>query len=128
MQCNTAIGTLQSVEVMIRACMRVLHRRPFIRQLTKILVQWEIGFPPFQLMKRQVNFMPFAIVLMMGSSAFITPASYQTNFMVYVPGGYKFTDFVKMGFPLTIIVGAISSILAPVFFGFKVHCSGICYG
>jgi di/tricarboxylate transporter len=65
-----------------------------------------------------VNFMPFAIVLMMGSSAFISPASYQTNLMVYGPGGYKFTDFVKMGFPLTIIVGVISIILAPFFFGF----------
>ncbi len=47
----------------------------------------------------QVNFMPFAIVLMMGSSAFISPASYQTNLMVYEPGGYQFTDFVKMGLP-----------------------------
>ena len=66
----------------------------------------------------QVNFMPFAIVLMMGSSAFISPASYQTNLMVYGPGGYKFMDFVKMGTPLTIIVGVIAVLLAPMIFGF----------
>ncbi len=56
----------------------------------------------------QMNFMPFAIILMMGSSAFISPASYQTNLMVYGPGGYKFMDFVKVGLPLTVIVGVIS--------------------
>jgi di/tricarboxylate transporter len=66
----------------------------------------------------QVNFMPFAIILMMGSSAFISPASYQTNLMVYGPGGYKFMDFVKVGFPLTIIVGVVSIFLAPLIFGF----------
>jgi len=66
----------------------------------------------------QVNFMPFAIILMMGSSAFISPASYQTNLMVYEPGGYKFIDYAKMGLPLTVIVGIISVILAPIFFGF----------
>jgi di/tricarboxylate transporter len=66
----------------------------------------------------QVNFMPFAIVLMMGASAFISPASYQTNLMVYGPGGYKFMDFVKMGTPLTIIIGVIAVILAPMVFGF----------
>jgi len=65
-----------------------------------------------------LNFMPFAIVLMMGASAFISPASYQTNLMVYRPGGYKFGDFVKMGLPLTLIVGALSVFLAPLVFGF----------
>jgi len=66
----------------------------------------------------QVNFMPFVIILMMGSSAFISPASYQTNLMVYEPGGYKFMDFVKVGVPLTIIVGIVSVILAPIVFPF----------
>ena len=65
-----------------------------------------------------LNFMPFAIILMMGASAFVSPASYQTNLMVYGPGGYKFGDFVKMGLPLTLIVGVLSIILAPMVFGF----------
>jgi di/tricarboxylate transporter len=45
-----------------------------------------------------VNFMPFAITLMISAScAFITPTGYQTNLMVWGVGEYKFTDFVKIG-------------------------------
>ncbi|MEA1946017.1 MAG: SLC13 family permease [Thermodesulfobacteriota bacterium] len=52
-----------------------------------------------------VNGMPFAITVMVGAScSFISPMGYQTNLMVYGPGGYKFTDFVKVGVPLTIVV------------------------
>jgi di/tricarboxylate transporter len=66
-----------------------------------------------------VSFMPFAIALMTGTiGASITPAAYQTNLMVYGPGEYKFMDFVKIGIPLTIMVGVVTVWLAPVFFPF----------
>ena len=66
-----------------------------------------------------VNFMPFAIALMTGTvGAAITPAAYQTNLMVYGPGEYSFMDFVKMGIPLTVLVGVMTVWLAPVFFPF----------
>jgi di/tricarboxylate transporter len=66
-----------------------------------------------------VSFMPFAIALMTGTvGASITPAAYQTNLMVYGPGEYEFMDFVKVGIPLTIMVGVITVWLAPVFFPF----------
>jgi di/tricarboxylate transporter len=67
-----------------------------------------------------LSFMPFAITVMVGAScSFISPMGYQTNLMVYSPGGYKFTDYVKIGVPLTIIVGIITIILTPMFFGFQ---------
>jgi len=70
--------------------------------------------------KLGVSFMPFAIVVMVGAScSFISPMGYQTNLMVYGPGGYKFTDFVKIGVPLTVVVGIITLILTPMFFGFQ---------
>jgi di/tricarboxylate transporter len=51
--------------------------------------------------------MPFIIATMMGASAgFITPIGYQTNMMVYGPGGYRFMDYVRLGLPLSLIVGA----------------------
>lgn len=67
-----------------------------------------------------LSFMPFAITVMVGAScSFISPMGYQTNLMVYGPGGYKFTDYVGVGVPLTIIVGIITIILTPMFFGFQ---------
>jgi len=65
------------------------------------------------------NGMPFAITVMVGAScSFISPMGYQTNLMVYGPGGYKFTDFARMGVPLTLIVGIITVWLTPIVFPF----------
>lgn len=61
-----------------------------------------------------VNFMPFALVIMVAaSSSFATPIGYQTNLMVYGPGGYKFTDFIRIGLPLNLIIAAITISLVP---------------
>lgn len=47
---------------------------------------------------------PFVLVVAFGGAAnFMTPVGYQTNLMVYGPGGYKFIDFVRIGLPLTLI-------------------------
>lgn len=49
---------------------------------------------------------PFMLAIMMAASAsFATPLGYQTNLMVYGPGGYRFTDFIKIGIPMNFIVG-----------------------
>jgi hypothetical protein len=66
-----------------------------------------------------VNGMPFAITVMVGAScSFISPMGYQTNLMVYGPGGYKFTDFVKIGVPMSAVVGIITILLAPLVWPF----------
>lgn len=66
-----------------------------------------------------VNFMPFAITLMISAScAFITPTGYQTNLMVWGPGEYQFTDFVKIGTVITLIVAAMTIFLTPLIYGF----------
>ena len=63
--------------------------------------------------------MPFVIAVMMGGSAcFATPIGYQTNLMVYGPGGYRFSDFLRAGLPLTLLVGGITVILTPLVFPF----------
>ena len=68
---------------------------------------------------RGLDGMPFAITVMVGAScSFISPMGYQTNLMVYEPGGYKFTDYARMGVPLTVIVGIITVMLTPLFFPF----------
>ena len=61
-----------------------------------------------------VNYMPFVIAIMVGASAgFITPIGYQTNLMVYGPGGYRFMDFVRFGLPLNILCGIITIAIVP---------------
>jgi di/tricarboxylate transporter len=66
-----------------------------------------------------VNFMPFVITVMIGAScSFSTPIGYQTNMMVYAPGGYKFTDFTRIGLPLNFIAGIVTILLAPRFYPF----------
>ncbi|KAB8179323.1 TRAP transporter large permease subunit [Lysobacter maris] len=53
-----------------------------------------------------VEQMPFVIAVMMGASAgFITPIGYQTNMMIYGPGGYRFSDYLRVGMPLSLVVG-----------------------
>lgn len=66
-----------------------------------------------------VNIMPFIVVVMMAASAgFATPIGYQTNLMVYGPGGYKFSDYVRIGVPLDLLIAAITVILAPMMWQF----------
>ena len=65
------------------------------------------------------DILPFAITIMIAASAsFATPIGYQTNLMVYGPGGYRFFDYVKFGLPLTVLTGIITVALVPVFWPF----------
>ncbi len=67
-----------------------------------------------------VNPMSFvAAVALAANCAFASPVTYQTHLLVYGPGGYRFTDFVRVGFPLNIICGIIAIALIPMAFPFN---------
>jgi di/tricarboxylate transporter len=62
---------------------------------------------------------PFIIGIAFGASAcYATPIGYKTNLIVYGPGGYKFSDFMRMGLPLTAIVCGCSALFIPYFWPF----------
>lgn len=57
--------------------------------------------------KANLNQEPFVFAIMIAASAsFATPLGYQTNLMVYGPGGYRFSDFFKVGLPMNVLIGA----------------------
>jgi di/tricarboxylate transporter len=51
------------------------------------------------------------VVSFAAAANFMTPHGYQTNLMVYGPGGYTFSDFFKIGFPLTMIYMVVTVII-----------------
>ena len=62
-----------------------------------------------------VNPKPFIVAVCFGASAcFATPVGYQTNLLVYGPGGYRFNDYLKLGIPLNLIVFIMGSIFIPL--------------
>jgi len=66
-----------------------------------------------------VSVTPFAMAVMMAASvAFATPFGYQTNMMVYGPGGYHFTDFLRVGIPMDIITATTAILIIPMVWTF----------
>lgn len=61
-----------------------------------------------------MSVLPFAIGIMLAASAsFATPMGYQTNLMVYGPGGYHFADYLRAGIPLNLVTGLVALAVIP---------------
>ncbi|MCG5535616.1 SLC13 family permease [Ectothiorhodospira mobilis] len=65
-----------------------------------------------------MSVLPFAVTIMFAASAsFATPFGYQTNLMVFGPGGYRFSDYLRAGIPMTLLTGAVALALIPLIWG-----------
>ena len=68
--------------------------------------------------KLQANGFAFVLaVLFAASTAFMTPVGYQTNMMVYGPGGYRFTDYLRVGAPLQMLLAVVTTVGITVMWG-----------
>ena len=66
---------------------------------------------------QQMGFEPRAFIFAVAfaaSASFITPVGYQTNLMVYGPGGYKFSDYIRVGFPLALVFWVMAIYILPI--------------
>lgn len=67
-----------------------------------------------------VSPLPFVIAVMFAASnSYLTPIGYQTNVFIYGPGGYRFSDFARVGAPLTLLTLAAATWVIPIFFPFR---------
>jgi len=58
-----------------------------------------------------------AVIMLAGSASFATPMGYQTNLLAFHAGGYRFSDFLKVGVPLNILMWLAASIVVPLYWG-----------
>ncbi|NCB62452.1 MAG: SLC13/DASS family transporter [Clostridia bacterium] len=105
--------------ILIMACLWILTNviTQFMSNSAAVAILSPIGIS----IAAQLGADPTAVlmsILVAGSCAFCTPIAQPQNTMVYGPGGYKFSDYFKAGFPLTIVCFVMCMILLPIFFPF----------
>ncbi|MEQ8954779.1 MAG: SLC13 family permease, partial [Gammaproteobacteria bacterium] len=93
----------------------------FLTALVSNMAAAVLLFPVIESTANQlgVSILPFAVTLMVAASVSLaTPIGYQTNLMVYGPGNYRYVDFMKIGFPLTVLLGLVTILIVPVVWPF----------
>jgi di/tricarboxylate transporter len=111
---NILIGTVSSSPELTLLAMFVLTAvfSAVISNVAAAVILFPIAVSAAESMG--LNVLPFAVMIMVAASAsFATPIGYQTNLMVYGPGDYQFSDFLRLGVPLTVIVGVVSYLVIP---------------
>ncbi len=105
------LGTLGALYLLTSLLTEVISNNASAVVLTPIAVG--IG------MTLGVSPLPFVIAVMIAASnSYITPMGYQTNAMVFSPGGYLFTDLVRVGAPLNLLMAIVATFVIPIFFPF----------
>lgn len=106
------IAVLAAVYLLASLLTEVVSNNAVAVILTPIVITLSqaLGFDP----------RPFVVAVMFGASAsFMTPIGYQTNTLIYGAGGYRFTDFARVGVPLQLLLWLVAVLMIPVFWPFQ---------
>jgi di/tricarboxylate transporter len=105
------LAILATIYVVTNMMSELLHHNASVALMFPIAVAaaGQVGVDP----------RPFAIAVAIGATcAFASPVTYQTHLMVYGPGGYRYTDFLRVGLPLNVLCTVIAIALIPRFWSF----------
>jgi di/tricarboxylate transporter len=106
------LGTLAAFYLMTSLLTELISNNAAAVVLTPIAVATGVALG--------VSPLPLVIAVMIAASnSFMTPIGYQTNTFIYGPGGYRFSDFVRVGGPLNLILLLVATFVIPFFFPFR---------
>ncbi len=108
-------GGLGSVGVLIGVLVATTVLKEFITTNAAALLMFPIAISAAEAAGADPRGYAIAVAIA-ASKSFLTPIGYQTNTMVYGPGGYRYADYLRLGIPLTILTLAAVIILEPIFF------------
>jgi di/tricarboxylate transporter len=111
----SALGTFGEVGVLLGVVLATVALTELVTNNAAALLMFPIAISSANAAGVDPRGMAVAVAIA-ASASFLTPLGYQTNTMVYGPGGYRLTDYLKVGLPITIIAVAAVVTLVPVFY------------
>ncbi len=112
----TLFGALGEAGVLAGVVLATIALTEFVTNNAAALLMFPIAVSSAQAAGVDPRGMAVAVAIA-ASACFLTPLGYQTNTMVYGPGGYRIADYLKVGAPLTLIVFGLVVWLVPVIYG-----------
>jgi di/tricarboxylate transporter len=113
----TAAGSLGPHATLVLVYVASLILAELLHHNAAVAIMFPIAVATAELVGADAR--PFVMaVALAGCAAFASPVTYQTHLIVYGPGGYKFTDFMRVGLPLDVLCAAIAAFLIPMVWPF----------
>ena len=112
---TSTLGTFGETGVLLGVVLATIALTEFVTNNAAALLMFPIGVSSAAAAGIDPRGMAVTVAIA-ASASFLTPLGYQTNTMVYGPGGYKVSDYVKVGSPITLVVIVILTVMIPVLY------------